>query len=128
VEAGKKRLRNYPTVSFEPGDMHELPASDDSSDTVLLMHALTYTKAPQTVFNEATRVLRSGGRLIAATLHKHAHKNAVQAYNHLNLGFTVKQLQDFCTRAGLEPLEVRVSATEKRAPNFEVLTLVARKP
>jgi len=125
VEAGKKRLRSYANVSFEPGDMHELPVADASYDTVLLMHALTYTKTPQTVFDEIFRVLRPGGRLVAATLQKHAHKNAVAAYNHLNLGFTAKQLQDFCTEAGLEPRDSRVSAIEKRTPNFEVLTLVA---
>ena len=93
VDAGKKRLRNYPNVSFATGDMHELPVADASFDTVLLMHALTYTNEPQTVFNEAYRVLRPGGRLLAATLQKHPHKNAVMAYNHLNLGFTETALR-----------------------------------
>lgn len=128
VEAGKKRLHDYPSVSFEPGDMHELPVAEVSFDTVLLMHALTYTKTPQAVFDEACRVLRPGGRLIAATLRKHAHQNVVEAYNHVNLGFTIEQLRQFCTSAGLEPLEIRVSAVEKRSPNFEILTLVASKP
>ena len=127
VQAGKKRLRNCPNVSFEPGDMHDLPVADTSIDTVLLMHALTYTASPQTVFDETSRVLRPGGRLVAATLRKHAHKNVVEAYNHVNLGFTVKQLQELCSKAGLEPLELKVSAIEKRTPNFEVLTLTASK-
>ena len=128
VDAGKKRLRNCSNVSFEPGDMHELPVADASFDTVLLMHALTYTNKPQLVFNEASRVLRPGGRLLAATLQKHIHKNAVAAYNHLNLGFTESQLQKFCTNAGLEPQNIQISAVEKRTPNFEVLTLIAAKP
>ena len=128
VDAGKKRLRNYANVSFAEGDMHDLPLADASFDTVLLMHALTYTKQPQMVFNEASRVLRAGGRLLAATLKKHAHENAVKAYNHLNLGFTGSQLRQFCTRAGLDPQDIRVSAVEKRTPNFEVLTLMASKP
>ncbi len=128
VDAGKKRLRNFSNVSFEPGDMHELPVADASFDTVLLMHALTYTRKPQLVFNEASRVLRPGGRLLAATLHKHAHKNVVTAYNHLNLGFTESQLKRYCTNAGLKPHNIQVSAVEKRTPNFEVLTLIAGKP
>ena len=127
VDAGKKRLRNYSNVSFEPGDMHQLPVADTSFDTVLLMHALTYTNKPAEVFVEASRVLRPGGRLLAATLQKHAHKNAVTAYNHLNLGFTESQLREFCSSAGLEPQNVQISAVEKRSPNFEVLTLIARK-
>ena len=128
VDAGKKRLRNYTNVSFELGDMHDLPVLNASFDTLLLMHALTYTKKPQLVFNEACRILRPGGRLLAVTLQKHAHKNAVMAYNHLNLGFTESQLRKCCTKAGLEPLTVQISGIEKRTPNFEVLTLVAGKP
>ena len=128
VDAGKKRLQNCSNVSFEAGDMHELPVADASFDTVLLMHALTYTKRPSIVFDEACRALRPGGRLLAATLRKHAHKNAVMAYNHQNLGFTESQLQEFCTGAGLEPQNIQISAVEKRTPNFEVLTLIASKP
>lgn len=128
VDAGKKRLHNYSNVSFEPGDMHQLPVDNATFDTVLLMHALTYTNKPAGVFKEVGRVLRPGGRLVAATLQKHAHKNAVAAYNHLNLGFTESQLRKFCSNAGLEPQNVQISAVEKRSPNFEVLTLIARKP
>jgi ArsR family transcriptional regulator len=128
VDAGKKRLRDYSNVSIEAGDMHKLPVADATVDTVLLMHALTYTNTPQSVFDEASRVLRHGGRLLAVTLKKHAHKNAVMAYNHLNLGFTDSQLRKFCTNAGLEPQYIQISAVEKRTPNFEVLTLVAGKP
>lgn len=128
VDAGTKRLQNYTNVSFELGDMHKLPIEDASFDTVLLMHALTYSDQPSLVFNEASRVLRPGGRLLAATLQKHAHKNTVTAYNHLNLGFTESQLKKLCTRADLKPQSIQVSAVEKRTPNFKVLTLIAAKP
>jgi len=128
VNAGKKRLRNYPNVKFATGDMHDLPVAEASFDTVLLMHALTYTNEPQKVFNEAKRVLRPGGHLLAATLQKHPHKNAVAAYNHLNLGYTESQLRKFCIQSGLEPQNIQMSAVEKRTPNFEVLTLMAKKP
>lgn len=128
VDAGKERLRNYSNVSFEAGDMHKLPVEDASFDTVLLMHALTYTNQPQEVFNEASRVLRPGGRLLAATLQKHPHKNAVMAYNHINLGFNESELRKFCSRSDLDPQNIQISAVEKRTPNFEVLTLMAGKP
>ncbi len=128
VDAGRERLRNCAHVSFATGDMHDLPVGDSAYDTVLLMHALTYTTESQKVFNEVRRVLRPGGRLLAATLHKHPHKNAVMAYNHLNLGFTEAQLRRYCTAAGLEPQNIQISAVEKRSPNFEVLTLMAGKP
>ena len=128
VDAGKKRLQSFTNVSFELGDMHELSVADESFDMLLLMHALTYTKQPDKVFSEAARVLRPGGRLLAVTLHKHQHKNSVAAYNHVNLGFTESQLRKLCNKAGLEPLNIQLSAVEKRTPNFEVLTLFAGKP
>jgi ArsR family transcriptional regulator len=128
VAAGRKRVRSFPNVKFELGDMHSLPVDDTSIDTVLLMHALTYTTKPQQVFNEAARVLRPRGQLLAVTLNKHHHEKAVEPYNHVNLGFTTGQLEKHCQRAGLDVEQCAVSAIERRTPNFSVLSLSAVKP
>ena len=45
----------------------------------------------------------------------------------MNLGFTKSQLESFCVEAGLTVQHCTVSAIEKRAPNFSVLALSARK-
>lgn len=128
VEAGRKRLAPFDHVRFEPGDMHDLPAEDNSFDTFLLMHALTYTSEPARVFREAARILRPGGRLLAVTLQQHRHRKAVQPYNHANLGFTAGELEQLCREAGLEVESCQISAVEKRSPNFAVLTILGRKP
>jgi ArsR family transcriptional regulator len=128
VEAGRRRLEAFEHVSFERGDMHALPVDDACYDTVLLMHALTYTRRPDTVINEASRVLRPGGKLLAVTLLKHQHEKAVEPYNHVNLGFTTRQLETLCAKAGLQVQSCSVSAIEKRTPNFSVLSLSASKP
>ena len=127
VEAGKKRLESFENVTFELGDMHSLPVGDSSIDTVLLMHALTYTTDAQQVFSEAARVLRPAGKLLAVTLQKHKHEKAVEPYNHVNLGFTAKQLETLALKAGLQPQTCTVAAIEKRVPNFSVLSLSAIK-
>jgi len=127
VEAGKKRLRAFPNVRFNLGDMHRLPAEDQSFDTVLLMHALTYTRQPQTVLNEARRVLRPGGILLALTLEKHRHEKAVEPYDHINLGFTTAQLEKLARSAGLVVQSCTVATVEKRTPNFAILTLSATR-
>jgi ArsR family transcriptional regulator len=127
VEAGRERLAAFDNVRFELGDMHELPIPDRSVDTLLLMHALTYTRRPELVFSEAARVLRPGGQLLAVTLREHRHEKAVAPYNHMNLGFSAQELLGLCQSAGLEARECAVAAVEKRMPNFAVLTLIAEK-
>jgi ArsR family transcriptional regulator len=128
VQAGRQRIDALPNVSFELGDMHDLPLDDASVDTVLMMHALTYTRRPERVFSECARVLRPGGRLLAVTLNRHRHEKAVAPYDHCNLGFTPEQLERLCGDSGLEALHCRVSMVEKRPPNFAVITLLARRP
>lgn len=128
AEAGKRRLRPFRNVRFEVGDMHTLPMGDATFDTVLLMHALTYTREPARVFEEIARVLRSGGRLLAVTLQSHLHEKAVEPYNHVNLGFTEQELEKLSRQAGLQVRNCTVSAVEKRVPNFSVLSLCAAKP
>ncbi len=128
VEAGRKRLANFNNVTFEVGDMHALPLTDASQDTVFLMHALTYTNQPQQVITEAARVLRPGGSLLAMTLAEHKHQKAVAPYDHSNLGFRPADLQALCKEAGLRPTQCKVAAVEKRAPHFTVLSLIAHKP
>lgn len=128
VAAGQERLSPHGNVRFEQGDMHELPLEDASADTVLLLHALTYTKRPERVFAEVARVLRPGGQLLAVTLARHRHEKAVAPYDHLNLGFTPKALGKLASAAGLEVHHCALSAVEKRPPNFSVLTLLALRP
>jgi ArsR family transcriptional regulator len=127
IEAGRRRLESFKNVSFQLGDMHALPVADANFDTVLLMHALTYTNNPAQVFSEAARVLRPGGKLLAVTLQQHQHAKAVEPFNHVNLGFTTRQLEKFCADSGLPVQTCTISAIEKRTPNFSVLSLSAVK-
>ena len=128
AEAGRRRLEACRNVSFEVGDMHALPFANASFDTVLLMHALTYTQQPSRVFGEAARVLKTAGKMLAVTLQRHQHEKAVEPYNHVNLGFTTKQLEKLSLQAGLTVQGCTVSAIEKRTPHFSVLSLSATKP
>jgi ArsR family transcriptional regulator len=127
VQAGVKRLSNCPNVAFRTGDMHQLPFKASEFDTVLLMHALTYTGQPQQVLSEAARVLKPGGQLLAVTLASHKHKKAVEPYNHANLGFSPDSLGKLAIKAGLEVTSCAITAHEKRPPHFAVLTLAARR-
>lgn len=128
VLAAQTRLKALTNVRVELGDMHALELGERRFDLVLLMHALTYTERPAAVIAEAARVLRPGGRLLAATLGRHAHKTTVEPFDHRNLGFKPDELRDFARKAGLDVLACQRATKEQRPPHFEVLTLLARKP
>jgi ubiquinone/menaquinone biosynthesis C-methylase UbiE len=77
---------------------------------------------------EASRVLRPGGRLLAVTLGQHDHRAAVEPFDHRNLGFSSDQLRDFASRAELDVISCHQISRERKAPHFEVISLLARKP
>ena len=128
VAAARDRLSRHHHVEVMEGDMHALPQAAASFDLVLLMHALTYAERPAQAVAEAARVMRPGGRLVAACLGKHEHRAAVTPYGHVNLGFTPKELRKLAEKAGLEVLVCEPVTREKRPPHFEVVSLLARKP
>lgn len=128
VSAASERLRGFPNVQVRQGDMHALDLGDASFDLVLLMNALTYADKPQKALNEAVRVLKPGSQLLATTLQKHGHQNAVAPFNHANLGFEVKQLTGMAKKAGLQVLSCGVINRERRPPHFNVLSLLGSKP
>ena len=127
VEAARTRLAAFSNVSVRSGDMHDLDVGDQRFDLVLLMHALTYSETPAKAVSEAARVLAPGGRLLATTLAHHAHRTAVEPFDHRNLGFREAELREFARKAGLTVMQCTRLTRERRPPHFEVLSLLARK-
>ena len=128
VNAASERLRKFANVEVREGDMHALPFEDGHFDLVVLMHALTYADRPQVAVAEAARVLRPGGRLLLSSLARHEHRAAVEAYSHVNLGFSDKELRRFVEKAGLTITASETVTREKRPPHFEVISLIGTKP
>ncbi len=128
INAARERLRPLANVVVEQGDMHALQFPAASFDVVLLLHALTYSEKPAAAIAEATRVLRPGGKLLATTLVRHAHKRAVEPFDHRNLGFTVDELGKLARKAGIVVERCAPTSRERRPPHFEVLTLFGHAP
>jgi DNA-binding transcriptional ArsR family regulator/protein-L-isoaspartate O-methyltransferase len=128
VNAASERLRRFANVQVREGDMHALPFDDNHFDLVVLMHALTYSTKPAVAVAEAARVLRPDGRLLLCSLAEHEHRAAVEAYGHVNLGFSDKDLRAFVQQAGLEIATSETVTREKRPPHFEVISIIGRKP
>ncbi len=128
VNAASERLRRFANVQVQEGDMHALPFEDNHFDLVVLMHALTYAARPAVAVAEAARVLCPGGRLLLCSLAEHPHRAAAEAYGHVNLGFSDRDLRTFVERAGLEIATSETVTREKRPPHFEVISIIGRKP
>ncbi|HEY4554898.1 MAG TPA: methyltransferase domain-containing protein, partial [Lysobacter sp.] len=128
VLAASERLRRLENVEVREGDMHALPFADAQFDLVVLMHALTYAEMPQRAVEEASRVLRPGGRLLVTSLARHEHRGTVEAYGHVNLGFSERELLGFAAGAGFEVTSCATVTRERRPPHFEVIALIASKP
>jgi ArsR family transcriptional regulator len=128
VAAARERLKPFANVEVRTGDMHALDFPAKSFDLVLLLHALTYAEKPAVAVAEAARVLRKGGRLLAMTLGKHAHRTAVEPFDHRNLGFRPDELRELARAAKLDVIACERLTRERRPPHFEVMSLLARKP
>lgn len=128
ANAARERLTHLSNVEIQVQDMHALDLPDASFDLVLLMNALTYAAHPAKAMAEAARVLRPGGRLLATTLVKHEHRQAVAPYGHANLGFTAKELHKLCEKVKFDVVRCAPFTRERRPPHFEVISLIARKP
>ncbi len=128
AHAARERLKSFTNVEVRQGDMHALDLGDNRFDLVLLLHALTYSDNPARVFAEVARVLKSGGRVLAATLGAHDHRAVVEPFDHRNLGFRRDELTAMAKKAGLEVVSCTRLSRERRAPHFEVISLLARKP
>jgi len=128
VEAAAQRLKPFANVEVRQGDMHALNLGERRFDLVLMLHALTYAEHPAKAVAEASRLLRKGGRLLAVTLGKHDHRAVVEPFDHRNLGFSANELDGFAASAGLEVISCNRISRERKAPHFEVISLLARKP
>jgi ArsR family transcriptional regulator len=126
--AAGKRLKPFANVKVVQGDMHALELGQQRFDLVLMLHALTYSERPATAVAEAAGVLRPGGRLLAVTLGRHDHRAAVEPFDHRNLGFTETELRDYAAAADLQVVSCNRISRERKAPHFEVISLLALKP
>ncbi len=125
VDAGAQRIADHKHVYFHQADMHALPFDNASFDTVLMLHALTYSENPAQALAQAARVLKPGGRVVGATLQRHRYADQVRAYGHCNNGFSVTQLKGLLESAGLNPAFCGVTSIERKTPNFKIITFLA---
>ena len=111
----------------EVGAWIGLSASDIRGYKYLLLNCLTYAEDPKRVVEEAARVLKPDGALVAVTLASHGHEERVASYGHIRMGFAPTDLRAMFLAAGLAVDLCAVTSRERSSPHFEVISAHARK-
>lgn len=105
-------LAGLPNCTLRKGDMHSLPFGDAEFDTVILDDVLDASERPVEAINEARRVTRPGGRILA--LSSIGDRNATDVS---------KTLADWCRESRLRLSTPRVIPTQFPHWILAVLTL-----
>jgi len=102
----------FDNVEFRAGEIEKLPVNSDSIDVIISNCVINLSPDKETVFKEAFRVLKSGGRLmvsdlvLAKDLPKHI-KESVEAYVGCLAGAIKKDdYLGFIKQAGFEDIKV----------------------
>jgi SAM-dependent methyltransferase len=130
VEVGTElaRKNDLANLAYKLGDIEEVPLPDKSVDLAILSQALHHARHPQAAVNEAFRILRPGGQILALDLNEHTFERARQLYADVWLGFKESALHGFLKKAGFHHVEVAAVAKEATEPFFETLLASGTKP
>ncbi len=87
------------------GDMYHLPIDEESIDLAILHLVLHYSDDPTEVIREASRVLRTDGRLIVVDFAAHSEEYLRSEFEHRRLGFSDDEIYQYFIAAGISELE-----------------------
>lgn len=123
VEFGRElaKKNGFSNLSYQLGDIEDVPLEDASVDLALLSQALHHAQHPQTALREARRILKPGGQLIIIDLLEHDFEKARELYADVWLGFSENTLYQLLKSAGFRGVKVNVVAREVEAPYFETV-------
>lgn len=123
VEFGRElaKKNGFSNLSYQLGDIEQVPLKDASVDLALLSQALHHAQHPELAIQEAFRILKPGGELIIIDLLEHQFEKARELYADVWLGFSENTLYQFLKSAGFRQIEVNVVAREPEEPNFQTV-------
>jgi ArsR family transcriptional regulator len=118
--------RGVTNVTWEIGEIEDLPLADASVDLVLLSQALHHADEPARALAEAHRVAVPGGRVLILDLRKHDQSWVRDRLDDRHLGFDDRDLAGLLTAAGFTDIRTATGASLADGP-FAVVVASGRK-
>jgi SAM-dependent methyltransferase/DNA-binding transcriptional ArsR family regulator len=130
IASARERLGRlgHDNVRTQVADVHALPFRDDSFDSVIMFHTLTYAEHPARAVAECARVLRPAGRFVLLCLDEHRQSEVTARYGERHHGFSPRTVRGLLTRAGLEVVSAEVVSREIKKPHLQVVRAIADNP
>jgi ArsR family transcriptional regulator len=125
ARAKKQGIDNIETVE---ADIEALPLPECSHDIVVLSQALHHARDPRRALSEAHRVLVRGGRVLVLDLLAHGEEWVRDKLEHVHLGFTEAELEEFLRVAGFSNVSVERAARDPHPPHLMTLLASATRP
>lgn len=107
LAVSRAKLTRFENIHLRKGDMYNLPVADSSFDLAIISLVLHYSDKPQSVINEAARVLESGGRLFLIDFAPHSEEKLRTEQQHHRLGFSDSEIERIIPIAGLSLLDTQ---------------------
>ncbi len=109
------------------GDLFAAPVERNGFDLVAMHQVLHFLDDPAAAIREAAKFLRPSGRLVIVDFASHAFEFLREEHAHVRLGFSDKQIADWCAEAELTDCDVRTVEAEGSA-KLAVKIWIARDP
>lgn len=88
-------------ASVRHADILNLPLEGQDFDLIVIHQVLHFLDQPELAIEEATRMLRPGGRLVIIDLAPHSLEYLREDHAHVRLGFSHQVMEDWVKKSGL---------------------------
>ncbi len=128
LEAASKRLRGIGNVELKRGALESLPIESGSVDLALTLLVLHYLAEPSRAIEEASRILKPGGRLVVVDMMPHERAEYRETMGHQWLGFDSDLLTRWFREAGLVRPSYRPVSPQPNVKGPLLFVAAAAKP
>lgn len=107
LDLAEERLSKISGGSFDlrPGELSSVPVRDGEVDCAVINMVLHFLDRPGDAVGEASRIVRSGGKLIIAEFDSHGDESFRERFGHRWLGFSEEMINRLLVKHGFGSIE-----------------------